>query len=68
VDALTPFSVDGMIVAASTTLPADSPTGLGRGFLPRALLVAGSVASLAANAAVAEPTPIGRLIAAWPAN
>jgi len=49
-------------------LPADSPTGLGRGFLPRALLVAGSVASLAANAAVAEPTPIGRLIAAWPAN
>ena len=68
VAALTPFSVDGMIVAASTTLPADSPTGLGRGFLPRALLVAGSVASLAANAAVAEPTPIGRLIAAWPAN
>jgi hypothetical protein len=31
-----------------------------------ALLVAGSVASLAANVAVAEPTVIGRVIAAWP--
>src|SRR5262245_6415438 len=31
-----------------------------------ALLVAGSVASLAANVAVAEPTLIGRVIAAWP--
>jgi hypothetical protein len=28
--------------------------------------VAGSVASLAANVAVAEPTVIGRVIAAWP--
>jgi len=34
--------------------------------LPWALLVAGSVASLAANVAVAEPTLIGRVIAAWP--
>jgi hypothetical protein len=34
--------------------------------LPRALLVAGSVASLAANVAVAEPCLIGRVIAAWP--
>jgi len=33
---------------------------------PWALLVAGSVASLAANVAVAEPTLIGRVIAAWP--
>ena len=49
VAALTPLSVDGMIVAAST-----------------ALLVTGSVASLAANVAVAEPTATGRVIAAWP--
>jgi Protein of unknown function (DUF2637) len=63
---LTPFSVDGMIVAASTTLLADSRTGGRGGFLPWALLVAGSVASLAANVAVAEPTLIGRVIAAWP--
>jgi hypothetical protein len=57
-----PFSVDGMIVAASTTLLADSRTGWRSGVLPRALLVAGSVASLAANVAVAEPTLIGRVI------
>jgi hypothetical protein len=66
VAALTPFSVDGMIVAASTTLLADSRPG-GRGAVqPWALLIVGSVASLAANVAVAEPTPTGRVIAAWP--
>src|SRR5579859_672516 len=66
VSALTPLSVDGMIVAASTTLLADSRSGRRGGVLPWALLVAGSVASLAANVAVAEPTVIGRVIAAWP--
>jgi Protein of unknown function (DUF2637) len=66
VAALTPLSVDGMIVAASTTLLADSRSGRTGGALPWALLVAGSIASLAANVAVAEPTLIGRVIAAWP--
>src|SRR6266516_68194 len=66
VAALTPLSVDGMIVAASTTLLADSRAGGRGGVLPWALLVVGSVASLAANVAVAEPTLIGRVIAAWP--
>jgi hypothetical protein len=66
VAALTPLSVDGMIVAASTTLLADSRSGRKGGPLPWALLVAGSVASLAANVAVAEPSLIGRVIAAWP--
>lgn len=66
VAALTPLSVDGMIVAASTTLLADSRSGGKGGVLPWALLVAGSVASLAANVAVAEPSLIGRVIAAWP--
>jgi len=66
VAALTPFSVDGMIVAAPATLLADSRTGRRGGLLPWALLVAGSVASLAANVAVAEPALIGRVIAAWP--
>ena len=51
VAALTPLSVDGMIVAASTTLLADSRAGRRGGALPWALLVAGSVASLAANVA-----------------
>jgi uncharacterized protein DUF2637 len=66
VAALTPLSVDGMIVAASTALLADSRTGGRGGLLPWALLVIGSVASLAAHAAVAEPTATGRVIAAWP--
>jgi hypothetical protein len=63
---LTPLSVDGMIIAASTTLLADSRSGDRGALLPWALLVAGSVASLAANVAVAEPTLTGRIIAAWP--
>jgi hypothetical protein len=66
VAALTPLSVDGMIVAASTTLLADSRSGHKGGALPWVLLIVGSVASLAANVAVAEPTLIGRVIAAWP--
>jgi uncharacterized protein DUF2637 len=66
VAALTPLSADGMIVAASTTLLADSRSGGRGGFLPWALLVEGSAASLAANVAVAEPTTTGRIIAAWP--
>jgi hypothetical protein len=55
-----------MIVAASTALLADSRSGGRGGLLPWALLVTGSVASLAANVAVAEPTATGRVIAAWP--
>jgi len=66
VAALTPLSVDGMIVAASTTLLADSRAGERGGVLPWSLLAVGSVASLAANVAVAEPTATGRVIAAWP--
>src|SRR5215471_17703435 len=66
VAALTPLSVDGMIVAASTALLADSRSGGRGGLLPWALLVIGSVASLAANVAVAEPTVTGRVIASWP--
>lgn len=66
VAALTPLSVDGMIVAASTALLAESRSGKPGGALPWALLVVGSVTSLAANVAVAEPTATGRIIAAWP--
>lgn len=66
VAALTPLSVDGMIVVASTTLLADSRSGSRGGVLPWLLLAAGSAASLAANVAVAEPSMTGRVIAAWP--
>src|SRR5690348_9810845 len=55
-----------MIVAAPTALLADSRSGGRGGLLPWALVVTGSVASLAANVAVAEPTATGRVIAAWP--
>jgi len=55
-----------MIVAASTTLLAESRSGGRGGCLPWSLLVAGSAASLAANVAVAERTMTGRVIAAWP--
>jgi hypothetical protein len=55
-----------MIVAASTTLLADSRSGRRGGVVPGTLLVVGSVASPAASVAVAEPTIIGRVIAGWP--
>src|SRR5918992_1622632 len=64
--ALLPLSVDGMIATSSMTLLADSRQGRRSGFLPWALLVIGSAASLAANVAVAETSAVGRLIAAWP--
>jgi hypothetical protein len=63
---LIPLSVDGMVVAASMTLLADSRAGRSGGVLPWALLTVASVASLGANVAVAEPTAYGRVIAAWP--
>jgi hypothetical protein len=60
------MSVDGMIIAASTTLLADSRAGRSSGALSWLLLSAGSVANLAANVAVAEPSVTGRVIVAWP--
>src|SRR5260221_12459391 len=49
VAALTPFSVDGMIVAASTTLLADSRSGGGGGGMPGALRAAGARAGPASK-------------------
>lgn len=64
--ALLPLSVDGMIIAASLTLLADSRHGRRSGALPWTLLVIASGASLAANVASAPPTVVSRVIAAWP--
>ncbi|PSK90952.1 uncharacterized protein DUF2637 [Murinocardiopsis flavida] len=64
--ALFPLSVDGMIVASSMALLADARHGRRGGMLPWTLLVLGSVASLAANIAVADPTVWSRVIHAWP--
>jgi len=64
--ALIPLSVDGMIVASSMALLLDSRLVNRGGILPWTLLITGALASLGANIAVAEPTIIGRVIAAWP--
>jgi hypothetical protein len=59
--ALLPISVDGMIAVSSMSLLMDSRHGTRSGVLPWTLLVIGSVASLAANVAVADPSAVGRL-------
>ncbi|TMR92326.1 DUF2637 domain-containing protein [Nonomuraea basaltis] len=64
--ALIPLSVDGTIVAASMSLLSSSRYGRRGGVIPWTLLVVSSLASLGANVAVAEPSLIGRVIAAWP--
>ncbi|WP_026124643.1 DUF2637 domain-containing protein [Nocardiopsis baichengensis] len=64
--ALFPLSVDGMIIATSMTLLADARRGRRGGVLPWTLLILGSLASLAANVAVAEPTAWSAVIHAWP--
>jgi Protein of unknown function (DUF2637) len=64
--ALIPLSVDGMIVASSMSLLLESRLGGRGGVLPWVLLIVGALASLGANIAVAEPTVVGRVIAAWP--
>ncbi|MFF4989762.1 DUF2637 domain-containing protein [Streptosporangium saharense] len=59
---LIPVAVDGIIVVASMSILLANRYGA----LAWTLLVVGSLASLGANIAVAEPGLIGRVIAAWP--
>jgi len=63
---LLPISVDGLAVAASMTMLVRRRAGERAGALPWAALLLGLGASLAANVAAAEPTVVGRLVAAWP--
>jgi len=63
---LLPVSVDGLVVAASMSMLVMRRAGLPAGALAWASLLAGIGASLAANMASADPTAIGRLVAAWP--
>jgi len=63
---LLPISVDGLAVAASMTMLVRRRAGQRAGLLPWAALLFGLGASLAANVAAAEPTVVGRLVAAWP--
>jgi hypothetical protein len=63
---LLPVSVDGLAVAASMTMLVRRRAGQPAGVLPWVALLLGLGASLASNVAAAEPTVVGRLVAAWP--
>ncbi|MGH9248383.1 MAG: DUF2637 domain-containing protein [Acidimicrobiales bacterium] len=63
---LLPVSVDGLVVAASMSILVRRRAGLTAGSLAWTSLLAGIGASLAANVAAADPTAIGRVVAAWP--
>jgi hypothetical protein len=63
---LLPVSVDGLAVAASMTMLVRRRAADRAGMLPWVALLLGLGASLAANVAAAEPTVVGRLVAAWP--
>jgi Protein of unknown function (DUF2637) len=63
---LLPISVDGLAVAASMTMLVRRRAGQPAGALPCVALLLGLGASLAANVAAADPTVVGRLVAAWP--
>ena len=61
-----PVSVDGLVVAASMSMLVRRRAGLPAGALAWASLLGGIGASLAANVAAADPTAVGRMVAAWP--
>jgi Protein of unknown function (DUF2637) len=60
-----PLSVDGMMLIASLNMLVRRWDGERAGWLTWIALLLGGAASLAANIAAAEPTWIGRLVAAW---
>lgn len=61
-----PLSVDGMMLVASLNMLVRRWDNQPAGRLTWAALLLGGIASLGANVAAAEPTLIGRLVAAWP--
>jgi Protein of unknown function (DUF2637) len=63
---LLPVSVDGLVVAASMSMLVRRRAGMPVGALAWTSLLAGVGASLAANVAAADPTMVGRVVAAWP--
>jgi Protein of unknown function (DUF2637) len=63
---LLPISVDGLILTASRTMLTRHRAASSAGWLAWTAMLAGLTASLAANVAGAQPTLVGRLVAAWP--
>jgi Protein of unknown function (DUF2637) len=61
-----PISVDGMILATSRSILRRRRAGMPVSFLSWFGFTLGFLASVAANVAAAEPSIIGRLLAAWP--
>src|SRR4030081_3730092 len=61
-----PVAWTGLVVAASMTMMARRRAGKDAGWLAWVSLSAGIAASLAANVTAAQPTLIGRAVAAWP--
>jgi len=62
---LLPLSVDGLIVCASLVLIVRRRRGQPAGWLAWCGLALGLAVSVCANIAAAEPTLVGRLVAAW---
>jgi Protein of unknown function (DUF2637) len=63
---LLPISVDGLVLTASRTMLTRQRSSRSPGWLAWTAMLAGLTASLAANVAAAQPTLVGRLVAAWP--
>ncbi len=63
---LLPLSVDGLVVAASMSMLVRRRMDRRAGVLAWVALILGVVVSVTANVAAAEPTVVGRLVAAWP--
>jgi hypothetical protein len=61
-----PISVDGMMLATGRSILRRRRAGIPAPFLSWFGFTLGLVASVAANVAAAQPTVVGRLIAAWP--
>jgi hypothetical protein len=61
-----PVSVDGMMLATGRSILRRRRASIPAPFLSWFGFTLGFVASVAANVAAADPTPVGRLIAAWP--
>jgi hypothetical protein len=61
-----PISVDGMMLATSRSILRRRRSGVPVPFLSWFGFALGFVASVAANVAAADPTLVGRLLAAWP--
>jgi len=62
-----PLSVDGMLVVASIVMVDDRQNGRKPRMSARVSFALGILASIGANVAAAQPTLLGRLVAAWPA-